>query len=52
MNAVDLAKKLKEDRKILVHTYSNNLLKEYIRVSTGSKKAMQFFLENFLDMDK
>ena len=52
MNAVDLAKKLKEDRKILVHTYSNNLLKEYIRVSTGSKKAMQFFLENFLEMDK
>ena len=51
MDALVLAKKLKENRKILVHPYNNDLLKKYIRVSTGSKKAMQFFLENFLEMD-
>ena len=36
----DVERMLKEKDKILVKTYGNDLLKEYIRVSTGSKEAM------------
>lgn len=43
---------LKEKDKILVKTYGNDLLKEYIRVSTGSKEAMEFFVDKFLLADK
>lgn len=40
-----------EKGKILVHPYGNELLKKYIRVSVGSKKAMQYFLDAFLRLD-
>lgn len=43
--------KLKE-RKILIKTYSNPLLKRAIRVTTASKEIMQHFVENFLEVDK
>lgn len=46
-----IAKKLELEKKVLVHPYSNPLLKEYIRVSTGSKKAMKIFLDVFLELD-
>lgn len=38
-------------KKTLVHAYGNPLLKAYIRVSTGSKAAMERFLEKFLEAD-
>ena len=47
----ELEKELKEERKILIKTFGNPMLSEYIRVSTGSKNAMEFFVENFLDVD-
>lgn len=47
-----LEKGLKENHKILIKTYSNPLLERYIRVSTGSVKAMKFFVERFLEEDK
>ena len=45
-----LEQKLKE-RKILIKIYGNELLKEYIRVSTGSKDAMAYFIRLFLEED-
>ena len=47
-----LAKRLKEEKKILVHSYGNELLKDFIRVSIGSKEAMQIFLDGFLELDQ
>ena len=42
---------LKQLKKVLVHDYGSELLKPYIRVSIGSKKAMEFFLQAFLEID-
>lgn len=39
------------EKKILIKTFGNELLKNYIRVSTGSKKAMKYFLDAFLEVD-
>ena len=41
-----------EKMNVLVHPYSNPLLKDYIRVSTGSKAAMCRFLKAFKEADK
>lgn len=46
-----IAKKLENKKKVLVHPYSNPLLKDFIRVSTGSKQAMQVFLDAFYEVD-
>lgn len=46
-----ITKKLKEEKKILVHDYSNELLKDYIRITTGSKVVMQKFVEAFFELD-
>lgn len=37
---------------VLVHPYGNELLKDYIRVSTGSKDSMKKFLNAFLEVDE
>lgn len=37
---------------VLVHPYGNPLLKDFIRVSTGSTAAMRRFLEAFKEADK
>ncbi len=50
-DAREIAKRLEEEKKILVHPYGNPLLKNYIRVSVGSKQAMKFFVDNFLELD-
>ena len=50
--AKKVAEILKEQKKILVHTFGNELLKEYLRISTGSVKAMRIFLEAFLETDR
>ncbi len=41
-----------EKMNVLVHPYGNPLLKDYIRVSTGSRTAMSKFLNAFLEVDK
>ena len=51
-DAIDLTKQLEDKYKILVHSYSNDLLRDYIRVSIGSKKSMTIFLDAFLSLDK
>lgn len=50
-NAKLVAKELEVDKKVLVHPYGNELLKPYIRVSIGSKRAMQIFLDAFFEID-
>lgn len=40
-----------KERRILVKTYSKDLLKDYIRISTGSRSAMERFMEVFLELD-
>lgn len=48
----ELEKLLKEKHKILVKTYRNKLLEKYVRVSTGSVRAMEFFVQKFLETDR
>ena len=50
-DARSIAKKLETEKKVLVHPYTNPLLKDFIRVSTGSKQAMQVFLDAFYEVD-
>lgn len=47
-----LTKLLEEKYEVLVHPYGNELLKDFIRVSTGSKRSMEIFLDAFLEADK
>lgn len=42
--SLELAQRL-EEHKVLVKTFSKGMLKDYIRISTGSKKAMEKFME-------
>lgn len=46
-----ITKKLKDEKKILVHDYNNELLKDYIRITTGSKEVMQKFINAFFELD-
>jgi histidinol-phosphate aminotransferase len=46
-----LESRLKE-KKILVKTYGNDLLKDYIRINTGSPKVMEQFMEALLEADQ
>lgn len=48
--AQEVAQALRE-RKILIKTFGNEFLKNYVRISTGSKKAMKYFLDAFLEAD-
>lgn len=41
-----------QDRKILVKTYGNDLLKDWIRINTGSVKIMNEFFTTFVKIDK
>ena len=50
-DAQEVSKRL-EEMNVLVHPYGNPLLKDFIRVTTGSKAAMCRFLEAFKEADK
>lgn len=41
-----------EEKKILVKSYGQELLKDYIRISTGSRKAMEQFAAAFYEVDR
>lgn len=47
----EVEKILREKDRILIKTYGNELLKDYIRISTGSEEAMEFFVDKFLSED-
>ena len=51
-DAHEVAKKMELEYKVLVKTFGNDLLKKYLRISTGSKEAMQKFLDIFFECDK
>lgn len=46
-----VAKKLADEKNVLVHAYGNELLKDYLRVSVGSIKSMNIFLKAFFEID-
>lgn len=46
-----ITKKLKDEKKILVHDYKHELLKDYIRITTGSKEVMQKFIDALFELD-
>jgi histidinol-phosphate aminotransferase len=50
MDARLLEERLKE-RKILIKTYGNALLKDYIRINTGSPAVMEEFMKALLEVD-
>ena len=50
-DAQEVAEGLERERRVLVHPYGSPPLRAYIRVSTGSKRAMEPFLQAFLDID-
>lgn len=50
-NSHIVTKRLMEEKQILVHDYSNDLLNDYIRVSVGSENSMKIFLDAFLQVD-
>ena len=50
-DAKEITKRLEEEKQVLVHAYGNELLKDDIRVSVGSKEAMQIFLDAFFEVD-
>lgn len=41
-----------EKRRVLVHAYGNPLLKDFLRISVGSKAAMETFLMHFYEADE
>lgn len=46
-----VAQRLKTEKQVLVHTFGNPLLKKYLRISIGSRAAMDVFLDAFLEVD-
>lgn len=50
-DAHEVAKRLETEKKTLVHPYGNAMMKDMLRVTTGSKKAMEFFVKVFFEVD-
>lgn len=50
-DAQEVYRRLKEEKKTLVHPYSNAMMKDLIRVTVGSVKAMEFFAKVFFEVD-
>lgn len=50
--AIEVAQKLETEKKILVKSYGNEILKKYLRISVGSKDAMERFLTAFFEIDE
>lgn len=49
--ARDVAGLLEKEKKILVHAYGHELLKDYIRVTIGSVNAMEKFFKAFCEVE-
>ena len=50
-DARQVAERLEKEKKVLVHPYGNELLKDYLRVSVGSVDSMKIFLKAFFEID-
>lgn len=51
-DAHQIAKRLEEEKRVLVHAYGNELMKDLLRVTVGSEESMNFFINALLDVDK
>ena len=52
-NAIDLVKKMKEEKQILIKSYNNvGKYGDCLRVTTGEKKYMEQFLEALFELDR
>lgn len=50
-DAHEVAKRLEMEKKTLVHPYGNALMKDMLRVTVGSRRAMEFFVKVFFEID-
>lgn len=50
-DAHEVAKRLEIERKTLVHSYGNEMMKDMLRVTVGSRHAMEFFVKVFFEID-
>lgn len=46
-----ISRRLAEEKKTLVHPYGNAMMKDMLRVTVGSVKAMELFAEVFFEVD-
>lgn len=51
-DAHEVTRRLAVEKKTLVHSYGNAMMKDMLRVTVGSRKAMEFFTEVFFEVDK
>ena len=51
-DAHEIARRLADEKKTLVHAYGNDMMKDLLRVTVGSVKAMGLFVNAFFDVDK
>lgn len=51
-DANEVAKRLETEKNTLVHPYGNVMMKDMLRVTVGSVKAMEFFSKVFFEVDK
>lgn len=49
--AADVGRELADEKNVLVKWWNSGMLSPYLRVSTGSKRAMEPFIEAFLEID-
>ena len=47
-----MVKERLEEKKILIKTYGQEMLKDYVRISTGSKQVMERFANALLEADR
>ena len=50
-DAHEVARRLEAEKKTLVHPYGNVLMKDMLRVTVGSRRAMEFFVKVFFEID-
>ena len=50
--SVSQVKERLEEKKILIKTYGQEMLKDYIRISTGSRRVMEQFTEALYEVDR
>lgn len=50
-DAHEVSRRLEAEKKTLVHPYGNVLMKDMLRVTVGSRPAMEFFVKVFFEID-
>ena len=50
-DAHEVSRRLAEEKKTLVHPYGNEMMKDMLRVTVGSVRAMEYFTKVFFEVD-